>query len=223
MKNGGAWMGFHFSAFALTPSKYPQDWDWYHDEFLGSGMYVGNTWRPTSWRSFEWRTTQHPATVGIAGYFPEGCPQLMGQQVVQRSEDQTEYPDPGLRSIRPASPLGTGPKMSTKSGTRGYYPVVWTNQKYRMIYFNMGHNDLDFGQKPNKVLSSTFASEPQNRLVLDGLLWLGASKTERAHFGKTCVAVLRNKSRAAHWSPLVHCTMKMATIPVLGLTDKSVP
>ena len=43
------------------------------------------------------------------------------------------------------------------------------------------------------------------------------------HFGKICVAVLRNKSRAAHWSPLVHCTMKMATMPVLGLTDKSVP
>jgi hypothetical protein len=39
------------------------------------------------------------------------------------------------------------------------------------------------------------------------------------HFGKTWVAVLRNKSRAAHWSPLVHCTMKMATIPVLGSTD----
>ena len=33
---------------------------------------------------------------------------------------------------------------------------------------------------------------------------------------KTCVAVLRNKSRAAHWSPLVHCTMKTATIPLVG-------
>jgi len=40
---------------------------------------------------------------------------------------------------------------------------------------------------------------------------------------KTCVAVLRNRSRAAHWSPLVHCTMKTATIPVAGFTDKSVP
>ena len=25
MKNGGAWMGFHFSGFALTPSTYPQN------------------------------------------------------------------------------------------------------------------------------------------------------------------------------------------------------
>jgi hypothetical protein len=24
----------------------------------------------------------------------------------------------------------------------GYYPVVWTNRKYRMIYFNFGHNDI---------------------------------------------------------------------------------
>jgi hypothetical protein len=43
MKKGGAWMGFHFSAFALTPSQYPQNWDWYHHEFLGTGEYVSNT------------------------------------------------------------------------------------------------------------------------------------------------------------------------------------
>ncbi len=34
MKHGGAWLGFHFAAFALTPSEYPQNWDWYHNEFL---------------------------------------------------------------------------------------------------------------------------------------------------------------------------------------------
>lgn len=27
MESGGAWMGFHFCAFALTPSAYPQNWD----------------------------------------------------------------------------------------------------------------------------------------------------------------------------------------------------
>ena len=48
MEKGGAWMGFHFAGFALTPSAVPQNWDWYHNEFLGSGSYVGNTWRPTS-------------------------------------------------------------------------------------------------------------------------------------------------------------------------------
>src|ERR1700730_7694610 len=48
MESGGAWMGFHFSGFALTPSAYPQNWDWYHNQFLGSGEYVSNTWRPTA-------------------------------------------------------------------------------------------------------------------------------------------------------------------------------
>jgi hypothetical protein len=37
------------------------------------------------------------------------------------------------------------------------------------------------------------------------------------------VAALTNASRAAHWSPPVHCTMNTATIPVFGLTDRSVP
>ena len=48
MENGGAWMGFHFAGFALTPSEFPQNWDWYHLEFLGSGSWKSNTWRPTS-------------------------------------------------------------------------------------------------------------------------------------------------------------------------------
>src|SRR5437879_307390 len=48
MKNGGGWLGFHFAAFALTPSEYNADWNWYHNVFLGSGQYVSNTWHPTS-------------------------------------------------------------------------------------------------------------------------------------------------------------------------------
>ncbi|HJP62370.1 MAG TPA: ThuA domain-containing protein, partial [Mucilaginibacter sp.] len=47
MKNGGGWLGFHFAAFALTPSEYNADWDWYHNVFLGSGQYKSNTWHPT--------------------------------------------------------------------------------------------------------------------------------------------------------------------------------
>ena len=46
MDKGGGWLGFHFAGFALTPSKYPQNWDWYHQDFLGAGSYVSNTWRP---------------------------------------------------------------------------------------------------------------------------------------------------------------------------------
>ena len=37
MEHGGAWLGFHFAAFAPTPATYPQNWDWYHKQFLGTG------------------------------------------------------------------------------------------------------------------------------------------------------------------------------------------
>ena len=61
MENGGEFMGFHFSAFALTPSSYPQNWDWYHNQFLGSGEYKGNTWRPTS-AILKVEDRKHPST-----------------------------------------------------------------------------------------------------------------------------------------------------------------
>ncbi len=61
MNNGGAWMGFHFAGFALNPSAYPQNWDWYHEQFLGSGEYVSNTWRPTS-AILRVEDRKHPAT-----------------------------------------------------------------------------------------------------------------------------------------------------------------
>ncbi len=93
MKNGGAWMGFHFSAFALTPSKYPQNWDWYHNEFLGSGMYVGNTWRPTS-AILRVEDTRHPATVGLPATFQSAPNEWYKWSTDLRT--RPEYPDPGL-------------------------------------------------------------------------------------------------------------------------------
>ena len=57
-------MGFHFAAFALTPSAYPQSWDWYHNEFLGSGQYVSNTWKPTS-ATIKIENTAIPAVKGL--------------------------------------------------------------------------------------------------------------------------------------------------------------
>src|SRR5579862_4263523 len=68
MEGGGAWMGFHFAGFALTPSEFPQNWDWYHNEFLGAGSYVGNTWRPTS-AILRLEVTNHPATHHLPATF----------------------------------------------------------------------------------------------------------------------------------------------------------
>ena len=51
--------------------------------------------------------------------------------------------------------------------------MVWTNPKYKMIYFNMGHNDIDYENKTNDELSFTFTNETQNTLITNSLLWLG--------------------------------------------------
>jgi hypothetical protein len=48
-----------------------------------------------------------------------------------------------------------------------------------MIYFNMGHNDMDYEHKfdnSNRTLSRTFDNELQNQLTLNALLWLGGAK-----------------------------------------------
>jgi hypothetical protein len=51
--------------------------------------------------------------------------------------------------------------------------VVWTNKNYRMIYLNMGHNDIDYEGKTNRELSHTFGNIYQDQLIINGLLWLG--------------------------------------------------
>ena len=168
MESGGAWMGFHFGGFALTPSKYPQNWDWYHNEFLGAGSYVSNTWRPTS-AVLRVERPDHPATKGLPQTFTSAPSEWYRWEKDLRQNASIQI----LLSIDPSSfPLGTGPKPH-EIWHSGYYPVVWTNTRYRMIYMNMGHNDIDYENKTNKELSSTFAAPVQNQLITQALLWLG--------------------------------------------------
>ena len=167
MKNGGAWMGFHFSAFALTPSDFPQNWDWYHEEFLGSGQYASNTWRPTS-ATLRVENPNHPNFNDIPKTF-----QASPNEWYKWEHDLRENPDIEiLASIDPVSfPLGTGPKPH-EIWHEGYYPVVWSNKNYSMVYFNMGHNDMDYDGGTNKTLSNTFGNKTQDQLVINSLLWL---------------------------------------------------
>jgi hypothetical protein len=175
MKGGGSWMGFHFSAFALTPSDFPQNWDWYHNEFLGSGQYVSNTWRPVS-AILRVEDKNSPATKGLPATFKS-----QPNEWYRWEHDLRKNPDIDiLLAIDSTSfPLGTGPKLS-EIWHSGYYPVVWKNKKYNMVYFNMGHNDMDNEHKYDsatvKTLSSTFGNELQNRLIINTLLWLGSKK-----------------------------------------------
>ncbi|GAB3993692.1 hypothetical protein GCM10028807_29590 [Spirosoma daeguense] len=171
METGGGWLGCHFAAFALTPSKYPQNWDWYHNEFLGSGSYKSNTWRPTS-AILRIEDRKHPVMKHVPVTF-KTAPNEWYRWV----NDLRKNPDiTVLASIDSSSfPLGTGPKPH-EIWHSGDYPVVWTNKKYRMLYVNMGHNDIDYEGKTNKELSSSFSSEPQNKLLINALLWLGGRK-----------------------------------------------
>ena len=168
MDNGGAWMGFHFAGFALTPSEFPQNWDWYHNEFIGAGQYVSNTWRPTS-AILRVEDSKHPAMKGLPTTF-KSAP----NEWYKWEKDIRNNPDIRiLLSIDSTSfPLGTGPKQY-EIWHSGYYPVAWTNKKYRMIYTNMGHNDIDYENKTNKELSFQFDNDIQNKFILDALLWLG--------------------------------------------------
>lgn len=171
MQNGGGWIGFHFSAFALTPSTYPDDWKWYHDTFLGSGQYKSNTWRPTS---------AVLKNEGQKSPFTKGLPKTFSSQPnewYRWENDLTKNPDVQIvLSIDPSSfPLGTGPK-EYEIWHEGYYPVVWTNKKYRMLYINMGHNDMDYEGGTNATLSHSFGNESQDKLITNALLFLGRKK-----------------------------------------------
>jgi uncharacterized protein len=168
MENGGAWIGFHFAGFALTPSAYPQNWDWYHHQFLGVGQYKGNTWRPTS-AVLKIEDPSHPVTKGLPPTFKSAPNEWYSweKDLLKNSDIKI------LVSIDSSSfPLGTGPKPH-EIWHHGYYPVVWTNKNYRMVYFNMGHNDIDYEHGTNRELSFQFDNETQNELIINAILWLG--------------------------------------------------
>jgi uncharacterized protein len=171
MDKGGAWIGFHFAGFALNNSKFNQDWDWYHNQFLGSGQYKSNTWRPTS-AILRVENRKHPATKKLPKTFKSSPNEWYRWEKDIRQNADIKI----LLSIDSTSfPLGTGPKPH-EIWHSGYYPVVWTNKNYRMLYLNMGHNDIDYEHKTNKELSFQFANETQNQLIINSLLWLGRGK-----------------------------------------------
>lgn len=176
MKNGGAWMGFHFAGFALTPSLYPQNWDWYHNEFLGSGSYVSNTWRPTS-AILRIEDQHHPIARNLPKTFSSSPCEWYKWENDLRKNTSIKI----LASIDSASfPLGTGPKPH-EIWHSGYYPVVWTNLDFNMVYFNMGHNDIDYEGRTNHELSQTFDNKNQDQLILNALLWLSSGKQKRSN------------------------------------------
>ncbi len=177
IEKGGAWMGFHFAGFALTPSTYPQNWDWYHNTFWGLVNIRAIPGAPHRLYCV-WKTASTP--------LPATCLPPSPRHPTNGTAGKTicaQNPDIDiLLSIDPKSfPLGTGPKPH-EIWHEGYYPVAWTNKRYRMIYVNMGHNDMDYEHGTNRSLSSTFSSPMQNAFFVDALLWLGKKASRDPRF-----------------------------------------
>jgi hypothetical protein len=160
MANGGGFLGFHVSAYNSDSS----DWSWYHNTLLGTGTFKNNTWGPTS-ETLKIDDPNHAATAGLPSTITSSVSEWYSWTNNLRTNPAIDV----LASIDQSSfPVGTDP---TQSWTSGDYPIVWTNKNYKMMYANFGHNAMDYST--NTALSSTFASAQQNKLLIQGLLWLG--------------------------------------------------
>ncbi|WP_433446941.1 ThuA domain-containing protein [Streptomyces sp. CA-142005] len=158
VSNGGGFIGFHVSAYNDDTS----DWPWYHNTFLGTGTFKSNSWGPTS-ETLRIEDSGHPATAGLPAAITSSVSEWYSWQ-----NDLRQNPDIDiLASMDPSTfPIGTDPNQTWYSG---YYPIVWSNRHYKMVYNNFGHNAMDYST--NTTLSSTFGSAQQNRLLLQEIKW----------------------------------------------------
>ena len=143
MEHGGGWMGFHAAAYNDEST----GWPWFVN-FLGGAVFYGNNWPPL------------PALLDVDDRSNSVTRRVPPQFMSPANEWYIWNPSPRadprvkvLVTLAPSNyPLGL---KDTIEG--GDVPVAWSNTRYRMIYFNMGHGD--------KIFDST----EQNRLFEDAL------------------------------------------------------
>jgi YVTN family beta-propeller protein len=147
IENGGAWLGFHVSAYNDKDS----NWPWFL-EFLGGSVFYTNSWPPLPAKLIV-DDRSHPVTKNVPASFmaPDNewyiwkpSPRLNKDVQVLVTLDPSNYPI-GFKDVL----------------TSGDLPVVWANTKYKMLYMNMGHGD------------KIFTTPIQNKLIEDALLWVG--------------------------------------------------
>ena len=165
IKKGGGFIGFHVAAY----NDKDVHWDWYYNELLGCGKFAGNTWKPTS-ANLRIEQATHPIAKGLPELFSSQPNEWYKWEKDLRKNPKIQI----LLSIDSSSfPLGTGPKPF-EIWHEGYYPVVWTNTDYNMLYINMGHNDMLYN--PDRTVSHTFDNAVQNKLIINSLKWLVENK-----------------------------------------------
>ncbi|MEU4244905.1 ThuA domain-containing protein [Actinoplanes sp. NPDC026619] len=160
MQNGGGFLGFHVSAFTTSAT----DWSWYYNTFLGSGNFVSNTWGPTA-ETLKIEDRNHPSTAGLPTTIQSSVSEWYSWSNDLRNNANIDI----LASLDASTfPVGDDPNQQWQSG---FYPIMWTNKNYKMLYANFGHNGMNYST--NTRTSSTFASAQQNQWLINGLLWLG--------------------------------------------------
>jgi len=164
MNNGGAFFGFHVSAYNDASG----GWPWFNNTLLGTGRFQSNTWGPTA-VTLRTENRSHPSLVNTGATFRSSVSEWYSWQNDLRNNPDIQI----LASIYPSSfPVGTDPNQTWYGG---YYPIIWTNKNYKMIYANFGHNAMNYDT--NTRLSSTFDSPAQNQFMMDALQWLGGGGT----------------------------------------------
>src|SRR4029453_12268059 len=136
MSNGGAFFGFHVAAYNDASG----NWPWFNNTLLGTGRFQSNTWRPTA-VTLKAENRSHPALVNTGATFRSSVSEWYSWQNDLRTNPDIQI----LASIDPSSfPVGTDPDQTWYSG---YYPILWTNRNYRMLYANFGHNGINYPTK----------------------------------------------------------------------------
>lgn len=151
MENGGQWLGFHVSAYNDRDTH----WPWFVN-FLGGAVFYNNSWPPLAARLIV-NDNSHPATHRLPKTYIAPINEWYGWRPNPRDNKDIRV----LVTLDPANyPLGK--KDILRSGD---IPVVWTNTRYKMLYMNMGHGDLNF------------SSDIQNKLFEDALGWFRTPAT----------------------------------------------
>jgi len=150
MDNGGAWLGFHVSAYNDQYSH----WPWFVN-FLGGAVFYNNNWPPLP-ATVIVEDSNHPVTKQMPAKYKAPINEWYGWKPNPRDNKDVKV----LVTLDTENyPLGKKDII-----TSGDIPVVWTNTKYKMIYMNMGHGDLNF------------ESSIQNKMFENALLWLATGK-----------------------------------------------
>ncbi|MDB5048758.1 MAG: 1,4-beta-xylanase [Fibrobacteres bacterium] len=173
IERGGGFIAFHICAYNYPGDTHAPAWPWYFDTLFAGGQFVNNTWLPVSTK-LKVEDTTDPVTKGFPKVYTSEVSEWYSWKNDLRKNPNIKI----LCSVDPSGfPVGTDP---AQSWTSGYYPIVWTNTKYRMLYCNSGHNDMNYST--NTALSLTWSNAQHIKLILNTLEWLGSPPSTSTKF-----------------------------------------